>query len=1239
MDPNQVQQLQDAINGLQQSVSQMTTVSNLMAGAFSNAIRNMQGVDPAMRRLSDALGNSVNATQRAGNAVQEEQRNSAMRVRASSDAYADAAGRLRQSALGAAGALSNVTASISNLSGVAQMAGDAVRVLGVKMGMAESNAGRLGNALSTIGGAIINQTQSYLTARDALTRLGSAGNQTVSSLYAYAHAAGLHADSVSSMINPIKALNANIMILGRGAGDAQKTFMEMLQTGDEQRQRFARLGILQEELMARQGDYVALQASSGISLRNQNMTMDQLRKASTEYVRNLYDLAALTGQDVDEIKDRQKALMNERRLMIENMQTQGRILELQKEAAQYAENDPRRQALLDEAKQLKARNDAQNAFIQQLQQFGPDVTNGVIEYLTTGGISEQGGGAKLARAGMLPAMEEARGAIERGEDPQLAAERFKEELSKQGYEVAKTIGDALQIGDVNLSAQYLMLPENMQQFAAILGRDLDKELTDQRERRRIAEQGGYDSAADLRTALQESSIILNQATDALTASLNPFIDSFNLMSDSADALKIATENLRNPGGEALGGKSPELSGFVDLVNLLNSGTLGLIGAVDSVTGSLGTLYNKINDLFGQPLPAAEETGIFGKPQTGGEGTSFSREGQPTQQTTAPPAQTTAPPVAVVPAPIPQMPGAEPSVPGVTTTPETVPAVGADKMPPAVAGPGATQQGPVTAEQTPVPNYPQIEVETNFGNKIRLPGPAVGKIAQLIRDKKSRPFLRYFLNGLIGKAPDGRNYNNNVIDKLIDSVARTANLDPPSGSTASEVATPTIPVATAPQTTPEGPQPQVTEQKPQTAPRTEGRVTPARPGTTAPATPTVTTPAAPTIRITDRQVQWANNRYNQLIKEGKSASEAEAMLKRELGANKYSQDQINEIVKRVQRTAGTTTAQGQAQPGIPQAPAGQEVTGRPQDRQRQEPPAALTAPQVAAKVTDALRSGKLNATTPPSVARQVTKPATQRGNVETSLDKLMQSGLIDPKFIRGPQELPLNPEMLGQNAQGGADRDRRTLDTQGEGYGISPKLLEGIVKLQNTDFDGLRMMHITALNDYYHAKNFPRSAHAQGRALDFTLTERPDKEQSARITSILNSLGFENVKDEYNDPTRHTKGAHFHAEVPQMAKGGIISGATSGYPAVLHGNEIVVPLDPKSMLADLGKKTAEQVKTEMSVAERTFRQEMPENGEMYKNLSGQNRQLMEMLALKLDDVINKLDTSNNTQTKILRYSQV
>jgi len=184
---------------------------------------------------------------------------------------------------------------------------------------------------------------------------------------------------------------------------------------------------------------------------------------------------------------------------------------------------------------------------------------------------------------------------------------------------------------------------------------------------------------------------------------------------------------------------------------------------------------------------------------------------------------------------------------------------------------------------------------------------------------------------------------------------------------------------------------------------------------------------------------------------------------------------------------------------------------------------------------------------------------------------------------------------------------------------------------------LRMMHITALNDYYHAKNFPRSAHAQGRALDFTLTERPDKEQSAKITSILNSLGFQNVKDEYNDPTRHTKGAHFHAEVPQMAKGGIVSGSTSGFPTMLHGNEIIVPLDPNSILADLGKKSQEQIKTEMSTFDKSVATEKLDTT-MFRDIARQNQQLMEMLGIKLDNVINKLDTGNDTQSKILQYSQ-
>lgn len=1186
MTPEQLQDLSNNLNDLRAAINQIAGASSIMANSLNRTIQGLGQVDPTFRRAASALDESVNRTRQAGNAIQQEQQVAAQTIRRNAQDQENATRGYVASLRTLTNGLTSAATSLQNLSGVANIAGNAATTLGIKMGAAGEKADAFGKFVSGVGSDILRQAEAYNSLRNSLQRLGGAGEQTASSLYAYAKAAGLHQETLNYMLAPMRALGNNIISLGKGAGDAQRAFMEMLQVSDDQRAMFARLGMFQEDLIARQADYVAQQTAAGISIRNMNTDMQSLRKASLDYVRSLYDLSALTGQSIEQEREKQKEAVYERRLMTEMFAKQAEAARLRREADQAeALGTPEG---LEEARQkrgeaaaLDRQVQAQEKLIRSLSELPKEMRDGIIGAMTTGGIVNEGAEV-LARQGVLDDILEITSNLkeraERGEqvDPEMEAQRIMQLIGEGQAQNAEVLKNALLVGGDELARKLGFSIKDIEFARDQLGRDRPAELEAARRRREAAEAPGADRAADTAAALQNLSISLNQAANEATAALSPFIQSFNLVTNTAEGTSSALGQL----GEAA-------------VNAVN----GLLEFGTGIAGGAANIPEK----------------FAGLPTQGGSSTIGRRPPVDQQVTTAPP-----PPPTTIPAQVPAV------------TPTTAPVTGAQpqgttEIP--VATPAGTTQAAPTATATPVPTYAPITVETNLGNRITLNAGAVGKIAGQIKEGKNRDQLRGEIRKLIG---NNTNYNQATIDKIIDKVAEVANLPKPAGSAAT--ATPTAPAAqvptqvptVAPSTTnaptvtgarPEsatvarpsstGPEaPQTTEQRPQLAPSTEGRVT---------------TPTTPTIRITDRQIQWANNRYNQLIKEGKSASEAQAILKRELGANKYSQDQINEIVKRVQRTAVTTAPQGQAQPGVP------------------EVPAASTAPQVAAKVTEAVRSGKLNASTPPSVARQVTKPATQRGSIETSLDKLMQSGLIDPKFIRGPQELPLNPEMLGQNAQGGADKDRKTMDTQGEGYGLSPKLLEGIVKLQNTDLDGLRMMHITALNDYYHAKNFPRSAHAQGRALDFTLTERPDKEQSAKITSILNSLGFQNVKDEYNDPTRHTKGAHFHAEVPQMAKGGIVSGSTSGFPTMLHGNEIIVPLDPNSILADLGKKSQEQIKTEMSTFDKSVATEKLDTT-MFRDIARQNQQLMEMLGIKLDNVINKLDTGNDTQSKILQYSQ-
>ena len=145
-----------------------------------------------------------------------------------------------------------------------------------------------------------------------------------------------------------------------------------------------------------------------------------------------------------------------------------------------------------------------------------------------------------------------------------------------------------------------------------------------------------------------------------------------------------------------------------------------------------------------------------------------------------------------------------------------------------------------------------------------------------------------------------------------------------------------------------------------------------------------------------------------------------------------------------------------------------------------------------------------------------------------------------------------------------------------------------------------------------------SKHREGDALDIS-TDRD------AFDPILAKYGLHRPYKQKDPP---------HVEL-QAREGGIASGPKTGYPVTMHGNEIIVPLDANSILAELGKKSATQIQTELK--EKTLKAESS-TGESSKELVAINQAMMEMMATKLDAMIDKLDSSNNTQSKILKYSQ-
>jgi len=104
-----------------------------------------------------------------------------------------------------------------------------------------------------------------------------------------------------------------------------------------------------------------------------------------------------------------------------------------------------------------------------------------------------------------------------------------------------------------------------------------------------------------------------------------------------------------------------------------------------------------------------------------------------------------------------------------------------------------------------------------------------------------------------------------------------------------------------------------------------------------------------------------------------------------------------------------------------------------------------------------------------------------------------------------------------------------------------------------------LMHFSAFNDTY--ERGPNSKHSSGLAMDFTVR---DPRYSAGVADLVRNIMSQNkingkVIDEYLNPSKSATGGHIHVELDGYRTGGIASGPKSGYNAVLHGTEAVVPL--------------------------------------------------------------------------------
>jgi muramidase (phage lysozyme) len=380
---------------------------------------------------------------------------------------------------------------------------------GMADGVAKLAGPYLGAFISAAGKvttAMLSQYDAFLKTTDSLSKVGATVGMTTSEFRDLAHAAGVTSKNLEILAKPLKELGVDLTLLGSNSADGAREFAKLTAVSSEQRQSYQRLGVSQEELIKNQADYIALQGAMGRNMKGEIKDRATLQRETLEYTDRLVTLSALTGQDVDSIKQKQKQAADDLTFQISMYKLNRQIQEAK------ARGDT------DEVARLSKQRDTQSKVLEQVSGLNNEiVTKGVRQMISTGTISGEESAA-LARMGLLEDVQRLGKVIKEGGDAEAASLKFQDEYNKKFNKTLDAVGTSVQfVNDIGKS--YGVTKDTVKQA----NRDLEKSYQEQGKivKGRIEEQKkeGFDTPKDARAKLTELEIAAGVAVDKFTGSI------------------------------------------------------------------------------------------------------------------------------------------------------------------------------------------------------------------------------------------------------------------------------------------------------------------------------------------------------------------------------------------------------------------------------------------------------------------------------------------------------------------------------------------------------------------------------------------------------------------------------------------------------------------------------------------------------------------------------------------------
>ena len=510
-DPNQVaQETAASLEEVQRNLASLNTTLGAFITVMVRSNKNLDINDDAVKQLT----NNMQQLSKAEKILLAEQE----RRDAQMQGVKNAAGMAGAALIEYGKNMVDGKGKLSDYSNAVRKAGDAAVELGKNFGIAGLAIGWLVKLWTEHRAATMDQASAMIEARNQFYKLGGAGSLTSKQLLDLGHNALLTSANLDRMVKPLQSLRTNILTFGNDAGTAGTKFAQVLgEVGNEELKRMERLGYTQDEVYQGIADYATALSQQGIALKNQNLTMKQIKDNGIAYQKNLLDLSALTGENVDDLKKKQQDEALNRQVLIQDMQDQIKIQDLRKQAASGD---------LEAAKEADRLQETMNNRAAALNKVAglvpPAILEGLKQIVTTGNAA--GKGVILANNNLLAAAQRFKESYEKGVDPVKAAAQFATEYRQATQQTVRGLGEAAKNSAELAEALGLDDLQNLKQTSLTLFTDYVDELNKITKKRITAEQEMYDMTVDtqanLASAARSTSVFADKTLENTSAYVN-----------------------------------------------------------------------------------------------------------------------------------------------------------------------------------------------------------------------------------------------------------------------------------------------------------------------------------------------------------------------------------------------------------------------------------------------------------------------------------------------------------------------------------------------------------------------------------------------------------------------------------------------------------------------------------------------------------------------------------------------